>query len=139
MKLNGPIRAKIAVGILVLVALISNIRLLSRTLRSHPDLFAADEITRHEDRLAEVKECLPSYGVVGYAGDEHFGDREQEMSFYATQYALAPLIVVNAIDREWVVGCFRGDALLPQTGAGSDLILVKDLSNGVRLFRRRMK
>lgn len=129
----------VAVGVLLLFALASELRLIRKALWSEPRAFDTDGITRFEARLSGLREHLPAHGVVGYIDDMGRTDHEYVASFFLTQYTLSPLIVVDTPDREWVVGCFQDEG--PPGGSFFDheLTLVKDLSNGIKLFRRETR
>ena len=58
-----------------------------------------DDVTRWENRLAQLKSDLPANaGVIGYiSGDP------QGIEFNLTQYAIIPLVLQRGINSEWII------------------------------------
>jgi hypothetical protein len=59
---------------------------------------------------------------------------ENIQMFLMTQYAFAPLVIVQGVDHPLVIGYFKKPAGEPQMEEG--LNLVRDLGNGFKLYRR---
>jgi hypothetical protein len=104
---------------------------------------ALDEISAYERRFQAARSVLPPRGMVGYLGSpEPTGATPREANaaallhfrrYLLAQYALAPVLLVEGTDPEFVVGNFD-PAALPAAPAG--LRLVRDFGDGVVLFRR---
>ncbi len=83
------------------------------------------------ERYAGLDEVLPPHGVVGYLDDG--GCDNPVQGYYLTQYVLAPRVLVEDAARHLLLVNGRPDRppALP-----ADLVLVRDLGNGVRVYRR---
>ena len=129
--MNYVTRIKVgAMSLLALTALLNNLSYLRANREVAPKAAVQGEITIYERRFDELKKWLPEHGVVGYVSDETDAIKETE-SYYLTQYALAPLVVVRGADRPLVVGNFgHGGQVAPV----ANLKIVKDFGNGVVLF-----
>jgi hypothetical protein len=96
-----------------------------------------DPITRYERRFSGLKRVLPQRGVVGYSSGlppQEFGS-EDFKRFLLTEYALAPLVIVNDTGPQLVIGNFdpkriRSAPALP------GLEMVRDFGDGLRLLRK---
>jgi hypothetical protein len=102
-----------------------------------------DEISAYERRFAELRAMLPARGVVGYLGTPApAGTTPREANAAAllrfrrrllAQYTLAPVLLNESTEPEFVVGNFEpGAALTVPAG----LRLVRDFGDGLVLFRR---
>ncbi len=138
MMAGYPIRVRIGVLSIVVFALVSSGLALRRTLDPPPGAAAHDEISRYEARFRPLRSALPPEGVVGYLAGPRRLDRpfDDLKDFYLTQYALAPLIVVDTSDPPFVVGNFRPSS--PEhTISDPTLVLIRDFGDGVLLFRHQ--
>jgi GT2 family glycosyltransferase len=129
-------------GLLVLFALASNLRLLVRELHDLAAVAPPDEITRYENRFRELRRSLPPRARVGYVTDAApaasvAGADPARLAFkryVLTQYALLPTLVLPDMSGALTVGNF-------DTVGGIDSevtrgrTLVRDFGNGVMLFR----
>src|SRR5215831_10951657 len=120
-------KTKTAILVFIFCCLLSTARLIFEAPR--PGHFQPDDISSRSDhRLAVLKGCLPSNGVVGYIGEN--GDSAAP-DYYLTQYALAPLVIDLAPNHVIVVGNFPSS---PPSQIPRNLRVVKDFGNGVILF-----
>lgn len=100
-------------------------------------------VTLQPARLAGVIETIPPTAIVGYLSDLH--DRTESTSaaalamFNSARYALAPRLLVQGTDRDWVLGNFTKPADYSAIGREHGLDLSQDFGNGVVLFRRAPK
>jgi len=127
-----PKRTQAAIAVVFVLALLGVHRLLVSAPERGLDVAAFDR------RFAAMRDTLPR-GVVGYLSDsDFFGE------YYATQYALAP-VVVYALPRPagfarsgsapiLVVGNFNSPARIPDALARNTLILKRDFGGGVLLL-----
>ena len=97
------IRHCIAVGILVLVTLLSGYY--SLFINPSIELIRDDGAAKWEDRMQAVHKALPSsVRDVGYISGPELTARVQE--YFLTKYALAPIVVRQGVDHEWIIGNF---------------------------------
>jgi hypothetical protein len=133
-------RVRIAFLVLLLYVGASVLRCLSRATESAPSP-GLDEISAYEHRFQELRTVLPQSGVVGYWGHPELttalpGQGLAHLHFQRfllTQYALAPVLLIEGTEPEFVVGNFDPGAVPPSP---QGLRLVRDFGNGVVLFRR---
>ena len=137
---NDMIRMRIGVGLIILFALISN--LLGRAVHDLAALTQTDEITEYEARFRQLKQVLPPHARVGYVTDARPQGVVQDGNsrslpfkrYLLTQYALLPVIVLRDSHQPLVVGNFySANGVDGETTRG--LTLIRDLGNGVMLFR----
>jgi GT2 family glycosyltransferase len=133
---------RIGLGLLVLFALVSDLRLLVRERRDLAASVPPDEITRYEDRFRELRRVLPPRARVGYLADvtppaSVAGEDPGRLAFkryVLTQYALLPAIVLPGLHGALTVGNFdTAGGIDPEAIRGRTL--VRDFGNGVMLFR----
>jgi hypothetical protein len=130
-----PARVKAGVLLITASALFSSV---AACLNIH--IFAqnpVDTLTLYSRRFEELRKSLPAHGTIGYVSDEA-GD-EATWDYYRTQYALAPLIVEQTTEHDFVVGNFREGGGAGKIPANSGLILLKDFGNGAVVFGRKLK
>lgn len=102
-----------------------------------------DEISANDRRFEDMRTALPEAGVVGYVGDPEveaytLGARnDRALQFFRryllAQYALAPLVVVEGTEPDFVVGNFEPGA---DRSAPPGFRLVRDFGDGLVLYRR---
>jgi hypothetical protein len=140
MTASYPVRVRIGVLSVLLFALLSNGLALRQTLRHRLDppqwTASQDEMSRYEARFRLLRRALPAKGIVGYFAEPERLDRikEHRKHFYLTQYALAPLVVVDNTAPALVVGNFHS-AVPELDAADPTLVLVRDFGDGALLFR----
>ncbi len=89
------------------------------------------------DRLAQVVGTLaPHTTAVGYVSDAAPGSTLDSTLFYTAQYTLAPLLIERGRAAEWILGNFTTPAGVRAAMADPRLHAVRDLGNGVVIFRR---
>lgn len=135
-------RVRIALLLLLLYAAASTVRWLQRT-AMRPARSGQDEITVHDRRFAVLRPVLPPHGVVGYLGHpEPTGPTPRDSNaaallhfrrYLLAQYALAPLVLIESTEPEFVVGNFDPGGELP---APAGLQVIRDFGDGLVLFRR---
>src|SRR5215831_14950846 len=129
-------RAKVALALLILLVFVSDAYIaLATHIFSHITTIPSDEVTLYEKRLETLKQTLPQRAFLGYVGDTN--DLELFRKRYTlTRYILAPLIIIPRADLPIVIGDFHDThsyAVIPKSNG---LVLMRDLGNGVQLFRR---
>jgi hypothetical protein len=130
-------RAGIGLLLLLLYAGVSDARWIYRAGRGLIDAREEDAITRYEHRFRGLRRALPAQGVIGYisgTGPEGF-TTEDFRRFLLTEYALAPLVLINDTVPELIVGNFTPDSA-PSAPPAPDLQRVRDFGGGVWLLRK---
>jgi hypothetical protein len=134
-----PLLAWVGILLLALFIFITNILLLTdahRRLRNHK---GEDHISLYENRFAQLRQVLKSGTVMGYFTDQAPESRDYVKNFYLTQYALAPVIIIQETQRQWVVGNFSKSTATPAVAPHKSLYLWKDFGNGIALFQHKNK
>ena len=136
-------RARLALVVILVYAGVSTIRWLHRGFQRSARPTAQDEISNYEQRFAELRKVLPAHGVVGYLGHpEPRGSTPRDSNaaallhfrrYLLAQYTLAPLLLIESTEPEFVVGNFDRDAAIPEP---TGLRLVRDFGGGLVLLRR---
>jgi hypothetical protein len=130
----------LAVLVLLLFGSLSAFRTFGKALLSEFNLIGYERITDYEERFAGLKKILPPQGVVGYLSSTPPGDMYvhsgASTAYFLTQYALAPVIVVNNPHRDLVIGNFPRAPQGPP-GHGGSYVVLKDFGNGVLLLQSR--
>ncbi|HEX8984384.1 MAG TPA: hypothetical protein VF767_03095 [Bryobacteraceae bacterium] len=104
------------------------------TLASNPAQPAAD-IHSYDVRFSGISEVLGAVREAGYISD--LGSSGPGTApFYATQYALAPVVLIPGASRELVVGNFTRPDAITDAATKFRLTIVKDLNNGAVVFRK---
>ena len=132
------VEVKIGIASIILFSLISSWNLLKQEYRFNPKRLGRDNISLYEKRFEGLEKILPPHGIVGYISDKPITsytwmpDAEIIAQYYLTQYAVAPVVVDNSIERKLVIGNFhKRDISLPQD---KKFTVIEDLGNGVVLF-----
>lgn len=147
--------ARVRVGILLIVffSLLSSYQLFVQWVQFDLSFVGGDDITLNEKRFDEIKESLPSHGVVGYWPNGApttfdqlmFGNAADLQNWFLTQYALAPVIVSPTLGHSLIISNSRGTPGLGLPG-GKRIIKdtvdgrkVLDFGNGVKLIKRELE
>jgi hypothetical protein len=135
-------RTRVGLALVLLYALASSVAWI-RLAATAPRHAASDEISSYERRFLELRAALPAHGVVGYLGDpdpEAATPAQREASsllhfkrYLLAQYALAPVVLIESTEPEFVVGNFDPGSrpLLP-----SGFRIEREFGNGLVLLRR---
>ena len=89
------------------------------------------QIGAQEQRFEALKRELGANAVAGYVSD--LSDAGILLS---AQHALAPVLLVDDVPYQFVVGNFSKPLDYSEFGRARNLVLVKDFGNGVTLFRK---
>jgi hypothetical protein len=95
---------------------------------------ADDDVSRHEKRVAPLKNVLPQRGVVGFVTDAA-GRMEEAQRRYMTGYALAPVVVAPGTGWPLVIGDFK-DPAAATLMIGGALQVREDFGDGLVLFAK---
>ncbi|KPJ52544.1 MAG: hypothetical protein AMS16_06275 [Planctomycetes bacterium DG_58] len=143
MRFDYPSRVKIGVVLLLLVTLYGGCKVIVWGVKLGSGRPGADDrITVYERRFEELKKDLPADAVVGYVSDKTAEQPSGGKPFTGsdvllTQYALAPVIVSNAVKTDLVVGNFQDPRNIASLARKEGLVLVRDYGLGVALFKRK--
>lgn len=128
-------RVWIAVGLVLTYAGASTLRWLDQA-AAWPPGTGRDEISVYQRRMELLRPVLPARGVVGYLGDPTptaAGALQHFRRYLLAQYSLAPLLVLEGTEAEFVVGNFYpGTTPAPPPG----FRMVRDFGEGLMLFER---
>lgn len=130
-ELNYGIRIRIALVLLIVIALLSSRDLLRIT--SHGQAGGAETLA-YIRRFDAVKKALPARGVICYAPDPHV-EAGTTKDYFLAQYALAPLVLRTIGDCDLLITNYPEN--LPRTKTTpANYLLVEDPGNGIALFRK---
>ena len=128
-------RVWIAVALVLLYAGASTLRWLELA-GEWPSRLGQDEISVYQRRMEVLRPVLPAHGVVGYVGDPDpagSGALQHFRRYLLAQYSLAPVLLIESTEPEFVVGNFyRGATPAPPPG----FRVVRDFGDGLILFQR---
>ena len=117
------------------VSLLSVGRLFFQVADFYPTAPSPDGVTDFDRRFQALRTMLPAKGVIGYMTDPDTppGDTNAQAEYHLTQYALAPVIVVNSPEQHFVIGNFHR---VVTTGSLRDrgYKLVREFGNGIVLL-----
>jgi len=113
------------------VALLSAGSLVQEALRESQDM-----VSLYEQRFAPLRAELSGTAAVGYLTDLPPNDISAHTELRLLQYAVAPVIVVKGAEQPLVIGNFHTASGVTASTRDKGLMLVKDLGNGVMLYRR---
>jgi hypothetical protein len=131
--------AVIAVASLALLGALLQFGATEKFADEYPDPF---RVIRQQERLEPALANIPLTGRVGYFSDLSMEDPIGQAGFFATQYAVAPRIVVlpgARVSAEWWIGSFSkqmDDQGYRKQGEDNGLIFVQSLGNSVGLYRK---
>jgi hypothetical protein len=136
------LRTGIAVLVVLLYAGVTTVQWVTRAATARPRR-GEDEISVYERRFEPLRSALPARGVVGYLGDPDPTGPTPETAnaaallhfrrYLLAHYALAPLLLIESTNPEFVVGNFDAGAV-PPTPSGFQM--VRDFGGGLVLYRR---
>jgi glycosyltransferase involved in cell wall biosynthesis len=132
--------AKTSGLLLLLIITAANVSELSRNMGPFPKE-PMDYPGRYDRRLQELRAMLPKSGEVRYVTDapplNSIEAPELVTRYYATQYALVPLVLSLDSDTDLVVGNFVDPAAIEDRT--QNLQLVKDFGDGLMLLRKKQR
>ncbi len=129
---NKTAIAAIAVAVL---AIFSAMRSYDLSSQQAPDPYG---VTAGATRFAGALEILPASGVIGYLSDMPLGENIGSIAYMAAQYSVAPraILPVEKLQAEWALGNFAHPGNFAERGAQAGYRIVRDLGNGVVVYRR---
>jgi hypothetical protein len=128
------VRVSVGVLLISLLVLLTVGRLVEEAVSLDPREIGRDVVTLYEKRFAPLKGMK---GVVGYITDADLQSRPEDVKavqrFVLTQYALAPLIVLNIPQSRLVVGNFHEGAFDPKLPANQGFVVLLNFGDVVLL------
>ena len=132
-------RIRVAIGLLLFFALLSNCRLFIDSLKFDVSKVGRDDVTLYQKRFDGIRNLLPARGIVGYSGDgineaEYWkSDASALRNWFLAQYTLAPVVVSITSNHKLSIinGSGGGTDADSSENAGSTF---RDLGNGMSLF-----
>lgn len=130
----------IALGLAVLVALAAAFESYQLVAAQSRELADPYMVSIQATRLAGLLNELPADSIAGYVSDLDVTSPGGQAAMYSMQYTLAPRLVVPPERAPvWVIGNFSRPLDYQSFGKERSLVFLKDLGNGVVLFRKQGK
>jgi hypothetical protein len=126
--------AMIAASLLAVWGAIESFQLESATTLRDPYM-----VGMQEQRLAGVIQAVPANAIIGYLSDMQDGSTIALAMFNSARYTLAPRLLVEGTDRDFVLGNFTKPSDWNAVASEHGLQFVRDFGNGVVLFRKVSK
>jgi hypothetical protein len=151
MRLNRSHLQLAGLAIALLFAIVSSLRTLQQTIVRNPNALVSAEVAPYERRAAQLKPFLPASGYIGYTSDRT-DSSSYFRAYYATQYALAPLMFVSigelppdvpytpappVADPALIIADFRDQQRLQALRTSLDLVVLAQADDGLALLCRR--
>ena len=136
------LRIYFAVGLLLLPAAVHAAAILSLAIGAWPDPdYRASELVQAYDRggIGQLRHVLMPSTRIGFLDDPAQPPGDHVRRYYLTQYALAPVIVLDDPTLPTVLANFSDQKRLPRPAAGTRYELTVDLGSGIRLYRTRSR
>ena len=129
-------RLRLAV-LLILVAALANTRFLRNVSKyRQPSSGEKWNVVRYEERFAGARELLEPRTEIGYENQVASKWSQAFPDFAMTRFALVPIRVVRGPQRSLLMLRSNDEQATQQEQRHSDLNLVNDFGDGVRLYRR---
>ncbi len=126
MRIGRTLRARIGLWLLVVFVLYQTVSSIRETGIVVPEDFGSGRFSVYQTRFNCLKDTLRYHPVAGYTDDG---------GWFQAQYALAPTILTQGFEQEVVVANFSHDSSENRSRAETQLHLLYDCRNGVRLYR----
>lgn len=123
--------ALVAAALLALWGALENFKIESQVNRLHDPYMVNDQ----PRRLTGVIGIVPRTAIVGYVSDLPDNSTAWLAIFNSARYTLAPRLLVDGTDREWVLGNFTKPGDYPGVGREHGIEMVQDFGDGVALYR----
>ncbi len=140
---RARLRAGAAVGLALFVGLASGLELFRGLAFSRRGRPTQDAVSVYLRRFEPLRPILAREETVGYfcglSPAALKTDAQALAGYYLAQYALAPVIVANDLDRRVVVGNFGPGRVSPEGLRRFGLTAVRNLGNGVFLLEPAKK
>src|SRR5262245_21692391 len=135
MNFDYASRAKVTLGLLIVLIFVSNLHFIFGQNLFHMPPIYSDQVSVYQKRFESLKQALPRRALLGYVGDH---DRQlRSKRYHLTRYALAPEVIADTDTLPVIVGDFHdldSARLIPKHNR---LVLVQEFGDGVQLFQQR--
>lgn len=94
-----------------------------------------DDVTRWENRLAELKSQIPpNVDMVGYVSAD-----PQGIEFYLTQYTIIPLVLQHGTAPDWIIANYPGKTIqiVMQKQLDTEKYAIENFGYGLYLVHKR--
>jgi hypothetical protein len=99
------------------------------------NLRGRDDVTLADDAFRRMLPFLPERGTVGYLKSDFTRSNAADLAaFFQAQFAIAPRILVNGTDADFVIAATRGGGDLPTAPPG--FVLEQTFTGRLALLRR---
>jgi len=128
-------RAAIGAIVVAILAVIAAMRSYDFSSQQPADPY---RVSAGQARFAPALELLPASGVIGYMSDLPLGENAGTVAYMAAQYSVAPraILPIERAQAEWALGNFARPGNFAERGAQAGYRIVRDLGNGVVIYRR---
>ena len=133
-----PARVSVGFAVVCALACVGAFRSHRATVEYHENQRDLYGVAAAEARFAKIKSKLLGGEMVGYITDLPAGSVANTTAFLATQYALAPALLVSVDPRvkfELAIGNFSRPQDFAAAGAAKGLEFVEEMGQGVVLYR----
>ncbi len=125
-------RLYLGLGLLIVLALASSLRLFYDFAISNRDLRGKDDVTLFAAEFQKLQGALPSQGVVTYWDGTGSSYPGRDLA----QYVLTPLLLTLEIKGEWLILDRRKPGPTPPPELWGKYRVERDFGNGLQLLRR---
>jgi|GEM_PF-3305392 len=132
LSLTRSTRCTLALLLLTAIAFYNAVTIARSIGTAPPSQVGRDDISRYLERFESIQDTVNRFRQVGYVDDAAY-----YAGWFQAQYALAPTILVQGMDEVLVVANFHRDTSENKRLVESELVLLRDCGNGVRLYRGR--
>lgn len=138
MNAGYSMRLKIAILLLVILALFSNFKMLKEAITAGLLPLRMSGSMFFEKRFDAVRKELPSRGTIGYITDTDSGDNlKRSAEYFMTQYVLAPVIVADSVaEYSVIIGNFHVNSPDSDFINANRLRVIKNFGQGILLLER---
>lgn len=101
---------------------------------------AAERTAAYKSRFDSAREVLPRGVRIGYLTDvptdRVWSDSAAPLRFHGAQNGIAPALLANTADTEWILGNFHQRESLDRVLASNKYVVVHNARNGVVVLRK---
>ena len=137
MKLKNFLLIHLVFIMVILDVLAGNIRDVTKEFRQFYNQKAENKETHHVRQLEKLKDILPEKGIVGYFTNREYNTVDDTMSYYLTQYALSPLIIVRSTKPQIIVADVNETFNIKAFNSRYNCRLLKNFGDGILVFHKR--
>jgi hypothetical protein len=141
-KSTGGARAAGALGAAALFGLFGSLLRFSQQDVANREMPDPARVMRAQDLLQPVVQLTPPGTKIGYFNEPPLSEVQAVSGFLSAQYAVVPRVLVDEKAKpepEWWIGSFGEKAEFAEVAAKRGLTEVKQLGNGIYLYRKGAK